>query len=542
MTVLLGDESRGYPDATPAIPCATGGPAADWIDRFMERILQREYEAAREVLRSAVAQGAGKSVAEQYGKVLEEFLQRKDEVDNPRSLDLACFGVCALREMDNQTGRGLIVPGYVNWGDELWRQRPVTYMQSPPSRKCVQACCACCIPVGTLASQLETMGLPVPAGAEEIEVPGAGQIFRCPGGCGEVFCGQACYDWARENSSHAVLCRSCLSTDAAAALESLAHFALETDQEHLLLLAHHIAMALLRRRAGDDLSEVRQKYVTQFCRAPWESLADADDPGGDTPSNRRDSLAKARNYLLQIYADEPLAEPFLDMDTLSSMLGTYELVNMCISIPHPLNSQGSRIADLLGGSALAKLHEQQKGVDSESDDEDEESSQDPGDAETRAMKSLVEGAADGRLKAVLEGLNKDTSPDSEDEDAPVDPEAAALEAAREGTLFGNVIGTSLVEALSFMNHSCLPNARIDFATSVTPNVSAPGLWVYSAARRPLIPGDEVQMCYVPSVVGKPLEERQKRMKKFGFECKCRCCTTDSMLEAEIKQDMSARPR
>merc|ERR1712216_614480 len=110
---------------------------------------------------------------------------------------------------------------------------------------------------------------------------------------------------------------------------------------------------------------------------------------------------------------------------------------------------------------------------------------------------------------------------------------AAREAAGKGSLFAHVVGTSLCEALSFMNHSCLPNARIDFATSATPdNTSGPGLWVFSAARKPLCPGDEVQMCYVPSVVGRPVEERQKRMKRFGFECRCRCCTTDLMLKAD----------
>merc|ERR1711871_1190880 len=111
--------------------------------------------------------------------------------------------------------------------------------------------------------------------------------------------------------------------------------------------------------------------------------------------------------------------------------------------------------------------------------------------------------------------------------------AAALEAVKDGSLFAHVVGTSLCEALSFTNHCCLPNARIDFATSANKeNTSGPGLWVFSAARRPLIPGDEVLMCYVPSVVGKPVEVRQKRMKRFGFECRCRCCKTDLMLKEE----------
>jgi len=189
------------------------GPEPDWIDRFMEQILQRNYNSAREVLRSAVAKGIGKSVAEQYGKVLEEFLQRCDEVDKPK--EIACFGACALREMDNQTGRGLIVPGYINYGDEFWRQRPVAYMQSPSSRKCVQVCSACLVPVGTLASQLVHMGLPVPEGAEDIQVVrDAPPVVHCPGGCGQVFCSDACCKWARESSSAAKglssLCRRLL--------------------------------------------------------------------------------------------------------------------------------------------------------------------------------------------------------------------------------------------------------------------------------------------------------------------------------------------
>jgi hypothetical protein len=498
------------------------GPEPDWIDRFMEQILQREYDAAREVLRSAVASGICKNVAEQYGKVLEDFLQRRDEVEKPK--EVACFGVCALREMENQTGRGLIVPGYVNWGDELWRQRPVAYIQSPPSRNCVQVCSACLVPVGTLASQLAYLGQPVPEGADAIEVvKGAASPFECPGGCGHVFCNEYCCTWAREFSSHAVLCRGRLSASAALALEALDQLAVETEQEHLLLLAHHIAAALLQRLAGDDLPSVMEKYVGQFLSRPWDMLADEGDAGGDTPSSRRDLLAKAAGHLREIFADHELAQPFLEDNIISSMLGTYELVNMCISIPHPLNTQNAKVAELLEGAALAKLHESQKGVDDESDEEDEEDEADEDDAE----------ATDHPESSETESHPTDHPESSEKDLDPKQGEIAAKEAAAGGSLFAHVVGTSLCEALSFMNHSCLPNARIDFATSATPdNTSGPGLWVFSAARRPLIPGDEVQMCYVPSVIGKSVEVRQKRMERFGFECRCRCCATDLMLKSE----------
>lgn len=492
------------------------GPDANWIDRFMETILERKYDAAREVLRSAVSQGIDKNVAEQYGKVLEDFLQQRDYVDNPK--EVPCFGVCAVREMQNQTGRGLIVPGYVDWGDELWRQRPVAYIQSPSSRKAVQVCSACLVPVGTLASQLSYLGLPVPEGAEDIEVVnGAARPLPCSKGCGEVFCGEACRQWASQSSSHAVLCKGCLSHEAGAAMEALDRLAQESDQEHILLLAHHIAAALVRRMAGDDWLEVKRKFLDQFFSSPWHKLADEGDADGDTPSYRQDLLEQALGLLVQVFAGQELAAPFLDFDTLALMMGTYELVNMCISIPHPLNMQCSQTAELMEAVALGKLHELQKGVDDESDDEDE------GEDDEVELDQQKDDLEDDHPN--VERPQK--------EDVPEDHSAAAFEAVKDGSLFAHVVGTSLCEALSFMNHSCLPNARIDFDTSATPNnTSGPGLWVYSAARRPLIPGDEVQMCYVPSVIGKPVEVRQKRMEKFGFECRCRCCTTDLMLKAD----------
>merc|ERR1719253_2050307 len=143
-------------------------------------------------------------------------------------------------------------------------------MQSPGSRKSAQVCSACLVPVGTLASQLAHVGLEVPEEAETIEVvKGASSVVPCPGGCGEVFCSEACCKWAGEFSSHAVLCRSRLSPSAADALEALDRLSVETDQEHLLLLAHHIAVILLRLVAGDEFSDVMQRYVRQFCAASW---------------------------------------------------------------------------------------------------------------------------------------------------------------------------------------------------------------------------------------------------------------------------------
>jgi len=208
----------------------------------------------------------------------------------------------------------------------------------------------------------------------------------------------------------------------------------ESETEHLLLLAHHIGAALVRRLAGDEWPEVRHHFVTQFFSHPWDKLANEDDPGGDTPSSRRELLEKAAALLKKIFADQELAAPFLDMDTLSGMMGTYELVNMCISIPHPLNTQKAGIAELLQGNALASLHALQKGVDDESDEEDSDDEED--DEETQA--------ADGQEipEAVAEASADKNKALSEEEQI-----ADALQAVKDGTLFAHVVGTSLCEAL-----------------------------------------------------------------------------------------------
>ncbi|CAE8722337.1 unnamed protein product [Polarella glacialis] len=468
----------------------------------MECILKKEYDPAREVLRSSIARGVNTRVAEQYGKVLEEFLQRRDEIENP--VILARYNACEVRVSSDKTGRGLFVPAYQPWGAQLWKERPLAFIQSPCSRKCAQVCRACLSPVGSLASQLRHLDLgPVPPGAEDLlldqfedrywerklrEVVN-GEIVQCAeSACSEVFCSKECRDWALGGeSSHSVLCAGRLPAASFEALQELEQFADDVDTEHLLLLAHVVAQMLLRRKAGDAIEEVKRRFL-QFISSPWEEMAEGTPE--DTPELRREHLEKATVLLQRIFAGEELASELLEPTVLSSLMGSFELVNMCIALPHPLNRHGDKLCELLGGDVLAKIAKNQEQV--EDDDSD------------------VEGDADDEGES----------------------QAEALEAARTGSLFGNVIGTALCEALAFTNHSCLPNCRIDFATAGQAEAPGPGLWVYSVTRRPLVPGDEVLMSYVPSVVGRPLEVRQEKMRKFGFPCSCRTCETDKALAAE----------
>mmetsp|Transcript_166487 Transcript_166487/g.534911 ORF Transcript_166487/g.534911 Transcript_166487/m.534911 type:complete len:567 (+) Transcript_166487:109-1809(+) len=501
----------------------------DWIDSFMRLVFEQDFDSAREVLRKAIAYGVNYSLATQYAKVLEEFLERRAEMERPPaelagSSTARRFGACIVREADDERGRGLMVPALASWGDILWRERPLAYIQSPCSRKCVQVCVACCRPVGSLASQLAHMGLPAaPAGAEELlcqarpsddtAPSSAPSLIPCLGeGCAEVFCGEACRDWAlmpEATSSHALLCFGRLPAASRVALERLERLAEESDTEHLLLLAHSVAVMVLARQRGQPLEEVLQRYVGQFVSEPWDALA-AEGRGAsaeDTPESRRGLLARATALIHELFAfvEPALAAPLLAPELLSGLLGSYELVNMCISLLHPLNAEGNRVGELLKGTGILPLLADFQGQAEQ--DSDSEAEEEGGEEEARG-----EGA---------EGAEEAGTTEEE-----------ALEAAERGTLFSYVVGSAHCEALAYTNHACLPNCNIDFATSEDAGDWGPGLWVHGTARRPLMPGDEVLMTYVPSVVGRPLEVRQRRMKRFGFACRCRSCLTDFMLEAE----------
>eukprot|EP00450_Noctiluca_scintillans_P029269 CAMPEP_0194543222 /NCGR_PEP_ID=MMETSP0253-20130528/85431_1 /TAXON_ID=2966 /ORGANISM="Noctiluca scintillans" /LENGTH=108 /DNA_ID=CAMNT_0039389959 /DNA_START=9 /DNA_END=332 /DNA_ORIENTATION=- len=100
--------------------------AHGWIELFQTQIGNRDYEAARETLRRAIAFGVG-GVADQYAQVLEDFLRSSDE-----TVPLLRLGECAVKQMDGMA-HGLFVSSFCSWGTELWNERPLAYIQSPAS-------------------------------------------------------------------------------------------------------------------------------------------------------------------------------------------------------------------------------------------------------------------------------------------------------------------------------------------------------------------------------------------------------------------------
>lgn len=462
------------------------GASNDWIDSFMRKVFDREYNGVREILRSAVARRDNRSLAEEYAKVLQDFLCQ-EECQSPT---LGQFGVCVLQEIFQGSGRGLVVPGYVPFGAELWCERPLSYVQSQASRRAVQVCRACFVPVGSLGSQLSYLGVAVPPDTTASTMEHS-KIVNCPGGCEDVFCSDACCSWAMENSSHRLLCEGQLSIAQAEAARALLSLAEETDHENLILLPHHIAQMILRRMVDEALESVMHRYAKQFISKPWDELVSEECGTEDTPTRRRNILCQVVKLLEELFVGHDLAKPFLDPQFIRTLLGTFDMTVMGVSVPSPFN----------GCEDIVEFFEEEPL------------------AQVRSIQNCVEDCC----------CEDDTNT------AEIEKESCAptlkVDDVRD-ELFADVMGVGVCEAISFTNHSCLPNCSFDFAVANSGRTQGPGLWTYARARRPLLPGDEVLMTYVPSVVGRRLEFRTRKMKEFGFHCKCRSCITDRLLEAD----------
>merc|ERR1711939_131256 len=74
-------------------------------------------------------------------------------------------------------------------------------------------------------------------------------------------------------------------------------------------------------------------------------------------------------------------------------------------------------------------------------------------------------------------------------------------------------GTALFATVARMNHSCTPNARIDF-TSNSATLSA-------IATAPVAPGEELSISYIREEAD--VQVRRRRLLEYGFVCVCERC-------------------
>lgn len=95
------------------------------------------------------------------------------------------------------------------------------------------------------------------------------------------------------------------------------------------------------------------------------------------------------------------------------------------------------------------------------------------------------------------------------------------------TIYTKDLGIGLMHTFSLLNHSCKPNAYIDFN----------GMGARLFALRPISAGEAIRITYGPLAGRESLEERQHFLKlNYSFKCACHSCTLgDTMISDSVKE-------
>jgi hypothetical protein len=92
--------------------------------------------------------------------------------------------------------------------------------------------------------------------------------------------------------------------------------------------------------------------------------------------------------------------------------------------------------------------------------------------------------------------------------------------SREGgidNVFPPLDGTAFYDTICKMNHSCVPNAVVVYATS-----EGRGLVAQVRALRDILEGEEVLQSYIQESLS--TEKRQLALRDYGFTCTCSKCS------------------
>ena len=150
--------------------------------------------------------------------------------------------------------------------------------------------------------------------------------------------------------------------------------------------------------------------------------------------------------------------------------------------------------------------EQESDDDTEDEDDDEDDCTEDGgadadanadadaDADAEIVNSTLSPGADGSNWASIKGMSH------------LELINAAMDRMQGPT------GTALFARIRFANHSCEPNAYIDFCSNAAAQL---------ITTKPLKDGDEVFISYVDEEMSQP--ERAKELAGYGFVCECARC-------------------
>ncbi|KAG8470261.1 hypothetical protein KFE25_008682 [Diacronema lutheri] len=384
-------------------------------------------------------------------------------------------------------GRGLFAGRDLRAGEVIFTELPLVGMQHLGNAERVEACAMCMRHVGELEAQLARLVfdddsaralIPRAMPLRELAFRACPPPYRCRGGCGLAFCGAACEARAW-GEWHCLLCAPCsdgaggaMSDEAApsadparvARLDAFRAHALETN-EIFLLAARVCATALLSTGRLGSWDAAWAPFAA-FTQPPWwEAVAfSAEDcaAGGEHA---------AREQMREVLAE------------------SWALLRAALCDGH---DAAASVA--LPVFADPQLYAQIVGM-----------------FERNNCSMLVASPVEDYF------LHIDAMPDGHAKRAAEAVSGPVLDALGEDYALP-AEGAGIFWLQAVLNHACVPNVSF-----VKRDEDVDGRVVLTAARD-IRAGEELVHSYIDE--GKPLEERARELRNYGFECTCQLCTAE----------------
>ncbi|CEM06620.1 unnamed protein product [Vitrella brassicaformis CCMP3155] len=448
------------------------------------------------------------------------------------------FKDVGIRYFGREMGMGLVALRDFQKGDVVYRDTPLKAMQHLYSKRCCIACSHCFRIVGGFRQQLDhvlanagkSLAKNFPEAHQALTShvtkyleEGLPRPLKCPHGSGEVFCSHECMQTALRSTHHRILCAEMTPVRRHKWKDFCKHA--RRYHENFILAGLVYADIICQVKYEERPLDLCMAEYAVFYQKPWYDLVGEDRVRRQPSSlhyreHRLKCLSESLSRLNQVFLDvitrdtkdahtHPSIPPpnwleLFSLEYYANLLGQFDLVNMNVEFPHPLNriirrNMANRVTTpqnvhraLIACQPV--FREVKRIVDCvEEEEEEHELPHSP----TAAM------AADTR----------DADSDENDD---------------KNGIFPPFLGIGLFRSVALTNHSCWPNVDVDYVNCKESVVKA---------ARPIRAGEEILQSYIDEA--KPLELRQKQLQQdYGFTCQCPKCRTQAAMKLLQRRRMT----
>mmetsp|Transcript_49631 Transcript_49631/g.105640 ORF Transcript_49631/g.105640 Transcript_49631/m.105640 type:complete len:496 (-) Transcript_49631:345-1832(-) len=470
-------------------------------------------------------------------------------------------------------GYGIFARAPHSAGSLIFNDQPLFVMQHTGSRRVVAGCANCCAFIGSLRKQLEVIFSEASFSPLLGEIAGMIQDWEtsilgspeaaaaavgvcCQQGCGERYCSEACRE-AHWRHSHNLLCTGPITQEEHPLIQFKYHALEHSDT---LLLAAQVCCHLVNKaKANGGGTEVMKGLMQEllcFCHAPFRDAC-RPPPGRAKDAEfyaHTDGLinrgAELLANALKLQAPDETAALFEQGPAfLSEVLGMFEYNNIDVEVPSPLGRLFMERATALhsaaqgGGpdaaraavelSLMEKLLREKEWVMKCVWGEETTGNYAPDmlDNQESSMSTSSTSVPMANNNTNEMGINDEALANMETDATGFNADVAqrAMSEARRAVAsmsfeqllqapWPSLHGIALFTTVARCNHSCAPNAKIEF-----PSNSAQ---LSAVALTDIAPGSEFTISYIRTDTN--VKERKNQLLEYGFVCNCeRCIQEDS---------------